>query len=239
MSLAVFDFVNEILFPEYCITCNKSGCYICAKCLKTKYKINFLSICHICGNTTFKGSVHKECRDYSNVDNLFFFCEYNNSAKSLIESIKYQGNFAIVDTLVLHMANYLRVIYPNYKEFVFTYVPSHWVKQNVRGFNQSKLITEKLGKILGVEVVGYLKKTNASSKQAGSSKEQRNRNLKGKFALEKTIISKNVMIIDDVHTTGATLNECAAILKDNGAEVVYGYTFSKSMNYSPNALDRV
>ncbi len=237
MSLAIFDFINTAFLPEYCITCNKFGSYICKNCLKTKYRVNFRNVCHVCGRNSFKLRLHKDCIDYSNLDNLYFFCEYNFAAKELIETIKYSGNYAILNTLSWHMAKYIKMVCPEYKKFQFTYVPSHWTKQNIRGFNQSQLLAKDIAKLLEVELCDVLIKNKATSKQAGTNKSQRSRNLKGKFAIKKDIVSRNVMIIDDVHTTGATLNECAAILKSNGAEIVYGYAFSKSLNYSQNTIE--
>ncbi len=236
MSLAIFDFINYTFFDKYCITCNKTGSYICSKCILNNYKVNFRNICHVCGRSSYKYCTHKECEDLSNIDNLYFFCEYNAAAKELIDYIKYKGNYAIIDDVALHMASYLKTTFPVYKDFTFTFVPSHWTKQNIRGFNQSKLLAQKIADNLGIDLVEYLKKTKPTSKQAGTNKSQRSKNLQGKFACTGTLVSRNVMIIDDVHTTGATLNECAAILKKNGASLVYGYTFSKSMNYSANEI---
>lgn len=116
-------------------------------------------------------------------------------------------------------------------------MPSHWTKQNIRGFNQSQLLAKDIAKLLEVEICDVLRKNKATSKQAGTNKSQRSKNLKGKFAVKKDIVPENVMIIDDVHTTGATLNECAALLKSNGAKFVYGYAFSKSLNYSQNTIE--
>lgn len=237
MSLAIFDFINTAFLPEYCITCNKSGSYICKNCLRTKYKVNFRTVCHVCGRNSFKFCLHKDCRDYSNLDNLYFFCEYNSAAKELIEVIKYHGNYSILNSLSWHMANYLKIVCPEYKKFKFTYVPSHWTKQNSRGFNQSQLLAKSIAKLLGVELCDVLQKNQATNKQAGTNRSQRSKNLKGKFTLKKVLVPENVMIVDDVHTTGATLNECASLLKLNGARTVYGYAFSKSLNYSQNTIE--
>lgn len=129
MSLAILDFINTIFLPEYCIICNKSGSYICANCLKFRLNVNFRNICHVCGNNSFKKSLHNECEDSTNLDNLYFFCEYNFAAKKLIESVKYGGNFTIINNLALHMSIYLTFMFSECNEYIFTWVPSHTYKK--------------------------------------------------------------------------------------------------------------
>ena len=234
MSLAIFDFINSILLPKYCILCGTQGQYICTNCLKIKFKVNFNDICHVCGNVTFTKRLHKECEDSTNLNKLFFFCEYNLASKRLIEEIKYKGNYAIIEDLALHMSKYLqfKVKNINTTDFIVTSVPSHIFKKNQRGFNQSELLARKVAGLLGFEYKTLLKKNKNTKKQAGSTKNSRSQNLRDTFSAKIENVSKNVIIIDDVHTTGSTLNECAGILAKVGAKTIYGYTFAKSLNYS-------
>lgn len=235
MSLAILSFINTVILPEYCIICRKTGKYICPECIKYRIKVNFRNICHVCGNVTFLNSLHSECEDSTNLSNLIFFCEYNFAAKKIIESIKYGGNYSVIDIIAVHMAKYLS-FYLSREEldrFVITSVPSHIFKQNQRGFNQSELLAQKIAKVLKIPCRPMLRKVANTKKQAGSTKGSRITNLRNTFELIPNSTSKNVMIIDDVHTTGATLNECAGVLKKSGSVKVLGFAFAKSLNYSP------
>lgn len=235
MSLAILRFVNTIILPEYCIICGKSNSYICPKCIKFQVQVNFRNICHVCGNTTFLNSLHIECEDSTNLNRLIFFCEYNSVAKKIIESIKYGGSFFIIENLAIHMSKYMAFIFSQneLKDFVITYVPSHKFKKNQRGFNQSELLAQKIAKNLNMECRPMLTKVLNTKKQAGTNKSSRSTNLRNTFTPMTENVSKNVIIIDDVHTTGATLNECAGVLKSGGAKQVLGFVFAKSLNYSP------
>lgn len=234
MSLAILDLINTIILPEYCIICGKSGPYICGYCLKHSLKVNFQNICHVCGKTTYTRSLHKECEDSTNVSKLYFFCEYNKAAKKVVETVKYGGSFAVIEVLATNMVKYINFVGYSADNLVITSVPSHWNKKNIRGFNQSELLAKKISAKLGVEYKTLLKKVKNTKKQAGTTKNLRNTTQRNTFAVNANIIPENVMIIDDVHTTGATLNECASILAKYGAKTIVGYTFSKSLKYSSN-----
>jgi competence protein ComFC len=234
LNSTLLYFLNKIVFPEYCVLCGSSADYICRQCIRDRLKVNFKDICHVCGFDTFKGNLHIECQDQSNVDRLYFFCEYSTFAKQIIEDIKYSGNYAIAESVAKHMASYAKLVIKEVlnSNFTITYVPSHIKKQRVRGFNQSELVANKVALLLGVEFRHLLIKTTHTAKQAGNTKLVRADNLRSSFIVKSDNVPKFVMIIDDVHTTGATLNECAKVLKNSGAERVIGFAFSKSLNYS-------
>lgn len=231
----IIKLIDSALLPIYCITCGKVGSsYMCKRCLKFKYKINFNKYCHVCGNSSFALAVHKECLDSTNLDDLYFFCEYNESAKKIIEQVKYGESFSIIDQIALNMSNYFKFLFADSipTNLVITYVPSFWRKENTRGFNQSKLLAKKISFYLNIECVDLLNKLKATKKQAGSTKKSRQEKLNKTFGFSAKNSYKKILIIDDVHTTGATLNECASVLKENGVEEVIGFTFAKSLNYS-------
>lgn len=234
MTFNLIDILNSIVLPSYCITCGKEGPYLCAKCLRLKYKVNFVKICHVCGIATFKNNLHKECEDCTNLANLVFFCEYNNAAKRLIEEVKYNGSFAIIDELAIHMSNFIRQRVKNLDSdhYLLTFVPSHLSRRNERGFNQSELLAVYIGRRLNIEVKELLKKDFYTRKQAGQNKSFRATNLHNSFSFKGNSEDKVVIIVDDVHTTGTTLNGCAKVLIANGFSNIWGFTFAKSLNYT-------
>lgn len=112
---------------------------------------------------------------------------------------------------------------------ILTFVPMHWRRRAQRGYNHSEILARNVGKILGLEVEGLLVKKQATRRQAELSGAKRRTNLSGVFAPKTNIDIKKrqIIIIDDVTTTGSTLNECAAVLKLAGAKEVWGLVVSR------------
>ena len=100
-------------------------------------------------------------------------------------------------------------------------VPIHWTRRISRGFNQSKLIASGISRSdLVVDALARIKKTRM---QPGLSESKRRRNVRGAFSLRRGIdvAGKNICLVDDIKTSGATLNECADVLKKEGAREVF------------------
>jgi len=117
------------------------------------------------------------------------------------------------------------------KQFIITYVPSSKQRQRWRGFNQSALIAKKIADKTGLNLETLLLKKGRTSPQVGLSKKQRIKNIEGKIkavnVTKSKIKDKRILIIDDVYTTGATLEECAKILRQAGAREVWGLVLSR------------
>ena len=112
-------------------------------------------------------------------------------------------------------------------------VPLHSRKLKLRGYNQAALIAEIVSKRSGKRAEkNLLKRIRNDSPQATLHRVERIRNVKSSFAISKraegVVRGKRILLVDDVMTTGATLNECAKILKKAGAAVVVGITFARA-----------
>lgn len=108
-------------------------------------------------------------------------------------------------------------------------VPIHWTRRLGRGFNQSELLAEQLGKELGLPVIRPICRTRPTGHQVGLTGAARRSNLLGAFALvpKAKVLGRRVALVDDVCTTGTTLVECAAVLKAAGAAAVFAITVSR------------
>jgi ComF family protein len=101
-------------------------------------------------------------------------------------------------------------------------VPLFWWKQVRRGYNQAMLLAREVGANCGTVVADVLKRTRMTRTQTKLNEQQRRDNVFNAFVLKKNEVSgKKILIIDDVLTTGATIDECARVLKEAGAEKVY------------------
>jgi ComF family protein len=114
-----------------------------------------------------------------------------------------------------------------------TCVPMHVNKIKQRGFNQASLIGKRLSKALGIHFThDLIIKRNDNVSQSGLDKNQRKVNVKGIFCVNQIysthISGKTIIIVDDVITTGATVDECARILKQKGAKKIIAVSFART-----------
>lgn len=221
----------DFLFPKLCYICFKKGSYICNDCFREYVKINWTQKCHICGQETRLGMVHTECKENSYLDGLIYMSNFEGIAKSLIHDGKYKLYYTIYNDLAEILGNYLK-IYKIPAGSILTSVPLHKSKKSKRGFNQADLLAKKLGKKLNLEYKELLKREKNTKTQVAFDKSEREQNLRGAFSLlssnsldEKT---RSIYIVDDVFTTGTTLNECARVLKEAGFNLVYGITIART-----------
>jgi ComF family protein len=109
-------------------------------------------------------------------------------------------------------------------------VPLHPARHRERGFNQAALLAERLGRHLGLPVRPVLKRVHFTTTQTAFDRVERIQNLRHAFRLRKKadVRKLDVLLIDDVLTTGSTLSECARVLKENGARSVYAATAARA-----------
>lgn len=165
--------------------------------------------------------VHIECKSETSLDGVVVAVHYNQAAATIVEELKYNLYFAVAGEIG-------KVVKESYKGSgldceVSVPVPLHKFKENYRGFNQAELIA----KFLEVKVDNCIKRTKNTKTQVKLNKKERQENLKDVFCLKNPIAYKSVLLVDDVMTTGTTLEECASVLKKSGVEKVYGLVFAR------------
>lgn len=201
-----FWWIINLIFPKYCVGCDKTGSFLCAKCFD---KIDFYAF-------DLKMEDGK-----SDLDQLFCAGKYQPPLSSLITTFKYQGVIEIGK-------EFARILYNcvNFPDCDFiTAVPMHPKKLKQRGFNQTQVIAKELARLCQIPFSEPLERKKYSAPQASLSREGRLKHLENTFALkckEGKLIDKSILIIDDVTTTGTTLKKCAEILKQAGAKRVVG-----------------
>ena len=116
---------------------------------------------------------------------------------------------------------------------IITYIPLHRKRKRRRGYDQAELLARRVGELLGTPVAPTLEKTRATAVQSRLREEaERRANVEGAYrALPGVdLTGKRVVLVDDVVTTGATMAQCAACLRDAGAEAVVGLTLARAGN---------
>ncbi len=149
--------------------------------------------------------------------------DYDGDAKNTIWRLKYGA----AKYLARPVSQYLLdvVLATDWDFDCFTFVPIDAKRKRARGYNQAELLARELAELTTTPCFELLQKPKATPNQARLDREERMKNLKGAFNCV-TRPPEHVVIVDDVMTTGSTLNECAKTLKSAGAKVIYGLTFA-------------
>lgn len=222
--------VLDTLFPTYCLSCGAPGNWICARCL-SEIELNDRQLCPWCEKVfTLKGNLCYFCRErkISCLDGLVAAASYENpSIRRSIYNLKYRfvaELAAPLSELLLKSLLENNVSLPRY----IVPVPLHPRRLRWRGFNQSRLLAEKISGELAlpirIEVLDALKRTRHKKPQMEIKKyRDRRDNVRGIFSLAvepSKLKGARILLVDDIATTGATLQECAKVLKENGAKYV-------------------
>lgn len=222
----------EVFFPRSCVHCGErvedsDFGYLCRACSRELF-LSKPPACSTCGYPFF-GMVAgpKVCPHCAELNPAFeagrtlFLAK--GPARSLVHELKYKaGTYILKDVdLMVSGSTYFR----NYfEEAVLVPVPLHRTKERERGFNQSQLIAERLLKTTGaVSVEKLLIRTVFTETQTRLSRSLRHQNVKNAFALAPDAVvipDQTYILVDDVFTTGATLNACAVVLRDAGAQQI-------------------
>lgn len=238
-----FNDLSEVLFPPRCLGCDEilqpfNRQIFCPAC---KDKIKFISgsLCLTCG-TTFSDSPAQShlCGDCLENKKYFsyaraVFC-YETFILNAIHQFKYKRNISIGETLASFMADFSfpDIDFADYSLIIP--VPLHIKRLRERGFNQSLILANALEKKRRIPVnFSLLKRRQFTLTQAGSNRKERQQNIRGAFEVrdEKMAAGKNIILIDDVYTTGATINECAKTLVKAGAGKVAVLTLARVVHH--------
>ena len=232
----------DILFPRFCFGCGKEGIYICKECDLFLTENNL--ICPICGESNYNGETHIDCSTKYTLDGLVSVWDYEGVIRRVIISIKGKNHYHAGEKLVqkafgdvilnqnrfIHFLDFLLL-----EDLKITFVPAHKNKRNndiyqVEKQNHAQEIAKALVDLFesGPEVVPLLKKSKKTKKQSELTKKERLKNVKDAFEI-RGAVPKNVVLVDDVFTTGATMRECANKLKRGGAEKVWGFTLARTV----------
>ena len=231
--------VSDVIFPPQCLGCGEilhpyRRQLFCPDC---KEKIKFITgnLCPVCG-TIFPDSPAPSHLCGNCLENkTYFSCaravvSYETIILHSIHQFKYGNNISVGALLASFMADFSfpDVDFTDYSLIVP--VPLHIKRLRQRGFNQSLILAHALAKKWQIPVnFSLLKRHKFTLTQTGLNKTERKQNIEGAFEVssKKNIAGKNVILIDDVYTTGATINECAKTLTISGAQKVTVLTLAR------------
>lgn len=226
--------LKDLLFPKFCLNCGRLGNYLCLLCQKKLLLID-IDCCFYCGRNSYLGLTHAICKRQNGVDGMLCVFRYNPVLKKIIKNIKYRlVKEALRELLNTIPVNFFEKV-GNYKSFnkeiTIQPIPLHPNRLKLRGFNQAVLLGEYISNVVLIPVVDILKKIKDTHPQATLiARKSRYINLLGAFSYtnqENFGDLKNIILVDDVVTTGATCREATRILKRSGASNIYIVALAK------------
>ena len=213
----------DLLFPQWCVSCGREGEYICHACRRSLMPIK-PPICPRCGRPQSGGVLCTGCVSWqAEIDGIRSPFIFDGVIRKAIHELKYRNLRALAAPLAELLYNYLRTS-PVSGECLVP-VPLHRKRLRERGYNQSVLLARELGKLIGLPVIAdcLVRQRQAVPQASTGSVDERRSNVAGVFTcINSGLRGGQVLLIDDVSTSGATLNACAGALKSAGADSVWG-----------------
>lgn len=225
--------ITEIFYPDRCPVCEKiiphmpgeSKMIICEKC---NGKLHYIKSprCLKCGKQIYSEN-EEFCSDCKRVEHFFEqgigAFGYDDNIKESMYRFKYsnQREYATfyADAIIRRYEHMIR----RWGVEVIIPVPMYKYKELLRGYNQAELIANELGKNLNIQVnSNILKRIRKTKPMKELNDEERIKNLQNAFKISQNIVEyKKILLVDDIYTTGATIDECSRLLLDAGASKIY------------------
>ena len=206
----------SVIAPHNCILCKAEGNVLCGSCALSLPTLP--SICYACGKASFNNQPCNQHQSTNRPRRIIIHSEYKGEIKKLIQEYK----FSFKRSASNDIAYLLDGILPYYhKAPIITYVPTIGQHIRERSFDHSKLIAIDLAKKRGWMYVDLLYKTK-NVQQKGASRAERKKQIKGAIGAINQNIAKgsDILLVDDVITTGATIEACSEVLYSIGAKQV-------------------
>ena len=224
----LFQPVLDLIFPPRCVVCGRPGDELCTRCLATFSPLGS-SICRVCGVALPTPGLCWHCRTqppaFTRVRSAF---HYEDGLRRAIHAFKYEGHRTLAVPLAAAMA---RVLPPPPTTVLLCAVPLSPAREAERGYNQAELLARELARCWGARPApqGALRRVRETLPQVELDYRTRQENVAGAFtARSAQVRDATIILVDDVCTTGATLNACSEALLKGGACSVSAVTLARA-----------
>lgn len=212
MFTSNFVGILDFLFPKYCVNCKKLGSYLCSDCF------SYISFSEQNTNSRYFSAI-----------------AYKGVVRKLIFQFKYKPYLSDLRTVLgelfyeslIQQEEFMKILETNP---ILVPIPLHKSKLQKRGYNHAQILAEDLAKRLDLSHVDLLKRIKKTSSQFGLKKEERKKNVAGAFeVVSNALMSQftNIVLVDDILTTGATMLEATRVLKKAGVKRVWGLALAR------------
>lgn len=224
--------VLDLFFPKFCFSCQEEGSYLCQDCLST---LEILEYQYCLCKKPLRLVLAGKCRScyYKKLNGLYFALPYQNQLlRKLIHKFKYEPYVKELAELLasLIIAHFkLSNKPPRFGlDWVLIPIPLSIKRERKRGFNQAKEIAKELSKKLNLPLTDdILLKIKETFPQVELEEKARIENIKESFAVSRKLNGEKILLIDDIYTTGATMEECVKTLKVAGAKEIWGVVVAR------------
>lgn len=223
----------EIFFPPLCLNCRKflnADKFLCENCFDA-IKLNSAPFCPVCRKRLAEGKI---CRHSQQRFSYLLAAagSYDDPVlKNLIHYYKYKSFKNLTPLLGELILNCFKFLNFKLLNFIVVPIPLHPSRERKRGFNQAELLAGFVGQKLNLKITAALKRIKNVKPQAQlKNGEERIKNVEGCFKITnpESVKNKNIILIDDVFTSGATMNEAVKILKENGCRKIIALVLAKA-----------
>lgn len=235
-----FPFLFDLFFPKKCLNCGNFGSFLCLPCLKI-LPTHLNQHCPHCLRENTHGALCDLCRQFPQVlnfwkiDRLFVVSPYVQSSllQTVIKTMKYHNAYPLATLMGEWMATDFRTknseIKVDSNNVLVAPVPLHRLREKTRGYNQSHFLAQAVSEALHCPIWEGLERIRNTHPQAELSRKERLKNVENAFILKEKInlLNKKVILIDDVCSTGATLNACAVPLRAAGVKEIGGLVLGR------------
>jgi len=225
-------YLLDLVFPIQCLGCGESDLYLCPGCLKSISLVDYF-VCPICRHPSANGQTCPSCQAKTKLNGLIYALNYDHPlVRQAIHAIKYSFIQDLMPTVADLLIKVLdQSCFPqDFSADLVIPIPLHRRKLAQRGFNQAELLAAILSQKYSWSLNNkILQRTKSIRSQTGLPRLKRLTNIKDIFSVKapELIENKNIILVDDVCTTGATLEEAAKILKQNGAAKIWAITLAR------------
>lgn len=215
--------IVSVFTPYNCIICGYERSIVCEACLPLICPA-VPSRCYICHASTIDFAVCAKCRPSSKLRRVYVRSELSGTPKQLVHGLKYSN----VQSIAVIMANFMVQILSDSSSILIIPVPTATSRLRHRGYDHTELIANQVSRTIGTRKVSALIRLS-QSRQVGAKRSLRVAQLKDAYRILKhiSLIGEHVLLVDDVVTTGATLEAVATLLKADGVKTIDAVIFSQ------------
>lgn len=227
----------DLVYPKQCVGCRKKGRFFCHKCIKL-VRLRENLVCPECNRRSIGGVVHYGCRQEFSLDGLVSLFSYRGMVRLGVQELKYRmikeiekefvGIFSAAIKEKIKSGQARELVKFLKSRPVIVPVPLYWRRENWRGFNQAEVVVKMLTRGFSLKMIeDWIVRVRKTKSQMRLSKGERRENVKGVFRVKDNRKIENVLLVDDVWTTGATMRAVGEVLKKAGVKQVWGLTLAR------------
>jgi competence protein ComFC len=223
----MYNIIQKILrfaAPHDCIICQKEGDLICNSC-RYEHMITVASRCAWCHKLQPDSRTCKNCRKNLGVTNLWVSVNYSGLAKELVYQTKFYGKREGALIMAQSICDNMPYLKP---DTVVISVATASSRMRQRGFDHTKILASEFAALRDLKYTNCLQKIG-QKRQVGANRSTRLEQIEGSFSVIRPsrIVGRDVILVDDVLSTGATIAECAAVLRAAGAKSIKAAVFAQ------------